>query len=452
MSQERFTYDYTSPTSIEEHAKKLENLTFREALDGLVIREDGNKGGLGRLVEEGHFGYNPNNTSGPDFEEAGVELKTTPYVYKTKKKAKAKERLVLNMINFNKLPHEDFETSSFWKKNQLLLLIFYLYQSKEEIANRLDYKITHAQLFQFPDKDLEIIKQDWEKIMKKVKEGKAHELSEGDTNYLGACTKGANAKDMVEQPYSEELAMRRAFSLKPSYMTTILNDYILAGKRTYKESIVGQDELDGQTLEEYILNQLSRFVGMTEEEIMNELGIEIKKSQNLTTQLASKMLRLESDIANSEEFIKANIKLKNIRVTQKGRVKESMSFPAFKYKEIVDEEWETSTLREMFLNTRYLFVVFQYNDQEELVFKKAMFWNIPHNDLELDVREVWDETVERIKSGKADQLPGSSENPVAHVRPHARNKQDTYETPQGQNVVKKSFWLNNTYIAKQIGY
>ena len=57
-----------------------------------------------------------------------------------------------------------------------------------------DYTIDQAVLFSFPYEDLLIIEQDWEKIMGKVRAGQAHLLTEGDTLYLAACTKGATAK------------------------------------------------------------------------------------------------------------------------------------------------------------------------------------------------------------------------------------------------------------------
>lgn len=40
---------------------------------------------------------------------------------------------------------------------------------------------------------MKVIQSDWEKIVNKVKIGEAHNLSEGDTLYLGACTKGSTA-------------------------------------------------------------------------------------------------------------------------------------------------------------------------------------------------------------------------------------------------------------------
>ena len=44
---------------------------------------------------------------------------------------------------------------------------------------------------------MKIIKDDYEKIVRKIQNGRAHELSEGDTMYLGACTKGATAKKVL---------------------------------------------------------------------------------------------------------------------------------------------------------------------------------------------------------------------------------------------------------------
>ena len=68
-----------------------------------------------------------------------------------------------------------------------------------------------------------IIKQDYETIVSKIKAGKAHELSEGDTLYLAACRKGQKGDSLRKQPFSDIGAPQRAFSLKPAYMRTILD-------------------------------------------------------------------------------------------------------------------------------------------------------------------------------------------------------------------------------------
>lgn len=94
----------------------------------------------------------------------------------------------MNIINYLDIVHETWGKSSFEKKNSLILLVLYLYEQGEL---SIDHAICMVEMFQFSknEYDLEIIKNDWETIVQKIKAGKAHELSEGDTMYLGACTK-----------------------------------------------------------------------------------------------------------------------------------------------------------------------------------------------------------------------------------------------------------------------
>lgn len=214
-------YDEASPKSIEAYGKGMIGKTFREiyeqaeTADDSIVREKGDgyltnhakknfKGGLGNLVEECWFEYKANNDDRPDFPEAGVELKVTPYKeLKTKKRFVAKERLVITMINYMEIVKEkDFAHSHLLGKLQLMLLVWYLYiQGRKRIDSTVDY----VQLFALPEEDLEIIREDYEKILAKIRAGKAHELSEGDTLYLGACTKASTASDRRQQPMSDIL-------------------------------------------------------------------------------------------------------------------------------------------------------------------------------------------------------------------------------------------------------
>ena len=50
------------------------------------------KGAAGNVIEESWFGYRPNSDPTPDFEEAGVELKVTPFE-KTAKGIRARNGL-----------------------------------------------------------------------------------------------------------------------------------------------------------------------------------------------------------------------------------------------------------------------------------------------------------------------------------------------------------------------
>ena len=117
-------------------------------------------------------------------------------------------------------------------------LIFY--NHNKEIPKQ-NWKFDEAILFSFPEKDLKIIKHDWEKIHHLIVTGHAEDITEGLTDYLTACTKGTSAKSLRKQPYSSVIAKQRAYSLKVSYMIQILRRYVLVMRqiqRFKKKSLI----------------------------------------------------------------------------------------------------------------------------------------------------------------------------------------------------------------------
>ena len=382
-----------------------------------------------------------------------MELKVTPYKINSKGELSAKERLIITMIDYFKVVEEDFENSHVWNKSRLILLVYYLY--KKEIENRLDYRIDYVKLFSPPGQDRKIIEHDFEIIVNKIKAGKAHELSESDTLYLGAATKAATSKDRREQPFSDELAKPRAFAFKNSYMTYVLNNYIVPGKNTYEPII--KDSVE-ESFEDYVINKINAYMGYTVQTLCDEFGVPSeKKPKNLEAILAYRILGIKGNKA--EEFEKANIVVKTIRIGKNNKIKESMSFPTFKFKELIEETWEDSTFGNYLRETRFLFVVYKFDDNNELRLMGCQFWNIPYADLEGNVKKVWEETKQvlikgleiNVVNGKQyNNFPKASNNPVSHVRPHAQNSNDTYELPDGRRYPKQCFWLNNTYILSQL--
>lgn len=452
-------YDKNSKDSIEKYASKLKGLSFKNILDNdpnltnedkTILYEYYNnprsKGSLGNLIEEHYFFYKPNNNKNADFNETGIELKVTPYLINKRKKLRAKERLVLTMIDYMEDYKTDFESSHMYSKCSLMLLIFYLYQPEK---NRLDYLINYIKLFEFPENDLEIIKRDYYTIIEKIKQGKAHEISEGDTNYLGACTKGTNAGSVRKQPFNEQVAQQRAFCFKQSYMSYIFNKYIINDTSTYEPVIKDTSILKKESLESYIINKLSKYYGKDVETLRLNFNINSTVSnKSFTYDLAKGMLEVLND--KIEEFEKANIKVKAIRLKKNGMPDQHMSFPAFKYNEIIKETWEDSKLYETFSTTKYLFIIYQYTNENTLILKKAKFWNVPANDLNTEIKRVWEETVNRIKNNEYNNLPKTTESPILHVRPHGTNNRDVYPTPDGKSHKKQCFWFHMKYIKKQI--
>ena len=310
-------YDESNPISIEKYAQRLIGKTFADVCNqddldkSIVVHETSDyetshenkkrKGGLGEIIEERFFHYQCNNDSRPDFYKAGVELKVTPYKVNKNGTLVAKERLIITMIDYFSVIEETFESSHMWNKAKLILLIYYLYQ--QEIQSRLDYRIGYAKLFSPPEADIKIIKNDFEIIVEKIKAGKAHELSEGDTMYLGAAPKAATSKDRRKQPFSNEPAKPRAFAFKNSYMTYVLNNYIVPGKDTY-EAIM-QDGIECN-FEDYVISKINSYKDYTVEALCSEFQIECdKKPKNLEAMLAYRILGIKGN--HAEEIGRAHV-------------------------------------------------------------------------------------------------------------------------------------------------
>lgn len=240
-------------------------------------------------------------------------------------------------------------------------------------------------------------------------------------------------------------------------MTQILNKYIF-GNEEDSRIIKSADILKTQTFEEYIISKVRPFYGKTQTQLKAHFGIE-SNAKSLNEILLAHMLDVKGKIAYTEEFQKASIVPKTIRVQKNGKIKESMSFPTFDFIKLSKEkEWEESELYNYLAPTKFMFVIFQEQDNGEYVFERIKFWNIPNDDLD-EVHKVWERTVHTLRKGVtltattrgvSNDLPKQSENRVAHVRPHGQDASDTLPLPDGRSMTKQCFWLNNTYIAEQI--
>lgn len=462
----KLPYNPSDKNSVIEYAKKLKGKSLRQICDPKILEHSySGKGNFGQVLEKFYFGYEPNSTAEADFAQIGMELKSSPLKQLKNNEYRSKERLVLNIINYLNVVNQNFENSDFIKKNASILLIFYLHQAGFDI---LDLIIKLVDEWSFPSTDLEIIKKDWETITKKIADGKAHELSEGDTFYLGACTKGANALSVRKQPFSEIPAKQRAYSFKQGYVNHIIASIANEPSAIYGKLIPSVAIAKKQTIEEIVISKFKPFYGKTEEEIVKKLKIEINsKAKSFYANLTKAILGISLD-KEIEEFEKAEIMVKTVRLKENNLPKEDISFPTFKYEELVNEDWENSDFKDI-LEHKFLFVFFQF-EQEKLVLRKVKFWNMPYLDL-IEVEKVWAKTqqivakgeiVKEIKANKKGKevrftnFPSKKFSSISHVRPHAKNASDTYSLPKKDKLTKEieytkhCFWLNNNYVRDEI--
>ncbi len=447
-------YDKTSAISIYEYSKGLLGKSLREFVYDGYSKKEG-KGGIGQMVENLYFLLETNNNPEADFSSARMELKCTPLKLAKNNDYLIKERLVCNMINYCEVVNENFEHSHFYLKCQLMLLIFYLHKIG---SDKLDFEFIFSVLWKLPEKDLLIIRKDYETIIEKIRRGEAHLLSEGDTMYLGACRKGQKGDSLMSQPYSSEGAPRRAFSLKMAYMRTVLQYVLDSGQNAVANftiptnQLVSEKELNELGFDEILLNRFKPYIGQNFQLIAAEKGVNLSNNPKNKFAMIANAIASSNQYSNinlSEEFIKAGLTMKTIRVQHNGTIKEAMSFENIDYIEVADcEDWLESRLYELF-SSRFMFVVYkeQTKNQGDYILDDVFFWTMPQEDLAL-AEEYWNHIRENILNDHISEeywWKGRDKKNF-HVRPKAQKSTDLVPTPNGGWAKKFCYWFNNDYV------
>lgn len=467
-------YNDADIDSIVNWGKNLEEKTFREIAPKEYRLTQGNKGNLGHVIEKYHFRYEINSVQDADFPKVGVELKTFAAILKEKGWT-AKERLVLTMIDFARKQPEDIENSDLIHKIAKILMVIYQWEKNKD---KLDFTIMKVFLFLLHDErfaaDLQIIKADYRKIIEMMNSGRAHELSESLTEYLGACTKGSTAEKSLRQQFANPgvLARGRAFSLKQSYVSSLLRR-ILDLPET-GAPIASVEELAQKNLSQIVLERLNEFVGMKQSEMCKLLEVS-SHAKNLRNILVMRALQVHAEEAT--EFQNAGITVKTIYVKPDGKMQEQMSFPKIKFSDFIADDWVNSQTRDFFENVRFLFVTFG-GDKNDPVFLGAKFWSMPAADIDGALREDWEKCVTAIKHGGelklnehgrvTNNLPGIKDTSIIHLRPKAPKsayriynedgeliysrglKSHADLLPNGNMMTSQCYWLNKDYLEDQL--
>lgn len=463
----RKSYNETSIDDILIYARRLEGSTINDANQkfgtnegGIVVESDDlsfdgkeyrGKGSFGQALEEIYFGKQNDNVSEPDFSEAKLELKASPLKYIKNNTIRVKERLVLNHFRYEEMDKEVFETSHFLIKNAVILLVFYFYSKNQKPESQ---KVDLVDIWRCLDEDMVQIQEDWETIVQKIHDGKAETISEGDTMYLGACTKGATkATNYQKQPHSDVLAQSRALCFKQSYMNMIYN-------KLKHRQIARIEKKDEPIKERYflsgsetnfnckVLELFAPYLGKPCLDITNSLSLKSDGKAKFAL-IARHILGFKKKSDSFYEFDAANVQVKTIRVEVNGKIKESMSFKPIVYNDIINQEWEDSDFYQELIS-KFIFVIFRRIDNSsDYYLSDVKIWNMPESDLQI-VQNVWNSAKKDIGIDNFSNLPKLSDHLIAHVRPHGRNSQDKMVTPSGRYEYKRSFWLNKQYIEEVI--
>lgn len=476
------SFDKCSRASILNHAKKMLGKSLVDLYPRVEASNPG-KGSLGLAVEEVHFNHKNDNVSQPDFPEAGVELKCTSLKKLKDGSIVSKDKLFLNIIDYIAEAKCSFTNSSFWRKNNFLLLMFYLYEKDQESLRNIFKIIREFDFDRINELDKRIIKDDWEAIRKKILDGKAHELSEGDTLYLAAGMKGSKSgREMRNQPFSTILAQQRAYCLKSRFVNTVVLDSVLKNvstedcflsKATVNRILKKQEQAQrivknieeykcGDTFEKIVVKKFSAFYGKT----LDEIETEIQKKRNIHISRGKArnydVCRAILDVTSKKiyEVEASELRLKTLCLSCNGAVKESMSFKNINFDSIGEErEWEKSEFFKL-IDKKFMFVVFREMGKKDalargkkcdrfsnIILEKVFFWTMPAKD-RIIAKAFWKDTRDKVKKKDFSSFWKISDNRMCHVRPKGKNKKDVVELADGSVVEKKSYWLNSAYIKK----
>lgn len=472
---------YIDVNSILKRAKESVGLTIQEICNSssIVTKELNikNKGNIGNLIEEHWFNIKNNNSPLPDFEETGIELKVIPLAQNKDKSYSVKERTKICSIDYNKLINEEWDNSHAKIKVNKILFIYYFYDK----ANILNSTIKKIDLFELEGNDALVISKDWNSVYDYVKKGKAHELSETISNVLAASRSGSGGKredgtlkDLVSQPIKtlEDKALKRAFSLKQSFTNQRWNEI---NKKKY-ESILETLHISSENFEKEIIKKLNSLENLTLGKIAKKFGIKIPDGKNASATIIKKSIGFKNVNSRIKEFEQLGIQVKIIS-TRKSDFKpwEAVSFPAFKLKELIKEQWdegeneegltwERCSIREDI--NRILFIPILKDKKtgmstEEKVMGKAFFWSPSYSELEI-IKKEWKKYITEINEGKVEitrkpikngykeisNLSKESNTEIIHIRPHCKDRNDRDEDHLGNSIVKQSFWLNKVFLQR----
>ena len=505
-----FDYDIGDIYSIVSYAKKLKGKTFKQIVNEYnnnpyknyteyaeysyyitgnsissdqhydLIREENiqynvqpynpnynSKGALGTIIEKCYFGYNPNSNQEADFSSAGLELKVTT-VDVTKDGYRAGERLSITNISYTQPVIEDFYSSHVWNKIRNILLIDYV---RDKTVTKDNCVIQFVYLYSPSAEDLKIIVSDYYYIINKIKSGKAHELHEGDTNYLGSCTKGAKSETNFRNQYygDHTPAQKRNFCFRQPYMNYILHEYVIKDNEECDRIIDSYDALRNDTLDQIVLKRIRRFQGKSDSELSTQFNVKPEKNKSLWVTLTFRMLGIKSN--DAEEFKKAGIKVKTIRVEEDNTVNEHWELPPVDFMELINEDWYESKLRSTLIDNRWLIVVFKKHGLHYYLYD-ATLYSFDDYVVDTGIREEWLGVQNVIKEGVKftirgkrvfNNIPNPSVTNYIHMRPHANKsaykfdnysrgniKNDAKMLPNGDYMTTQSFWINVKYFSKVI--
>src|SRR5699024_6279774 len=156
--------------------------------------------------------------------------------------------------------------------------------------------------------------------------------------------------------------------------------------------------------------QFEPFIHMSKKELGKKFNVKIPKKNDKasTPKLAKKMLNLNTDIENSDEFRKAGISVKTVTIDSKQSKKPSNKRKTtepfklqnyFNFQDIVEVDWEDADSCEYLTSAKFRVAIFEETSNDGQLFKGVRFWRVPSGDLNRLVYDPWQRTIDTLNKG-----------------------------------------------------
>ncbi|MFC6176638.1 hypothetical protein ACFQAV_07280 [Companilactobacillus huachuanensis] len=145
---------------------------------------------------------------------------------------------------------------------------------------------------------------------------------------------------------------------------------------------------------------------------------------------------------------------------QNGNVKESFPLPNSSFDELYKRDgynendnylpFNKSNFFSQLKREYPIFIIYYSNNLKINNIEYMKMFSLNPNKSESLGESVYYKTIDAFKKGDIKEFPKVSDHKKFHVRPKARNGNDTFEFTDGTEITKRTFWANSEYIQELI--
>ena len=129
--------------------------------------------------------------------------------------------------------------------------------------------------------------------------------------------------------------------------------------------------------DDILIETLKPYFGRTVDSLKKEFH-NYRSGYSEKNDIIKQIFKSENDLDETDEFQKANYKLRTLTVDKKGTPTQDMSFSAFDFDGLLKEKnWTESIVYDEMVDSKFLLVVFSKNAEGQEILNNAFIWYLP---------------------------------------------------------------------------